>query len=70
VSRAQYPEIPPRVEYQLTSAGLALESVIAEMDRWSREFPADPAARGAVRREWADRRAVPWKPRPGVQRNT
>ncbi len=38
VSRHHYLEIPPRVEYALTAAGLALEPVIAEMDRWSREL--------------------------------
>ena len=37
VTRAAYPEIPPRVEYALTRAGRALEGVIAEMDRWSRD---------------------------------
>mgnify|MGYP000365484212 CR=1 FL=1 len=37
VTRVQYLEIPPRVEYELTGAGRALEPVIAEMDRWSRE---------------------------------
>lgn len=37
ITRVHYPEIPPRVEYALTPAGLALEGVIAEMDRWSRE---------------------------------
>lgn len=37
VTRTHYPEIPPRVEYELTPAGLALRSVIVEMERWSRE---------------------------------
>ncbi|MCI4355321.1 MAG: winged helix-turn-helix transcriptional regulator, partial [Thermoplasmata archaeon] len=36
-SRRQYPEIPPRVEYALTETGLALEPVIAAMERWGRE---------------------------------
>jgi DNA-binding HxlR family transcriptional regulator len=47
VSRAQFPEIPPRVEYALTPSGLALEGVIAEMDRWSREV-APGVARSAA----------------------
>ena len=38
VSRRQYAEIPPRVEYSLTQAGRGLEGVIAEMDHWSRQF--------------------------------
>lgn len=51
VSRTQYSEIPPRVEYALTAAGLALEPVIAEMGRWSHEFGrsrSDAAAGGAA----------------------
>lgn len=35
VTRAQYAEIPPRVEYALTPAGAALRGVITEMERWS-----------------------------------
>jgi DNA-binding HxlR family transcriptional regulator len=38
VTRAQFSEIPPRVEYDLTPAGRALEAVIAEMDRWSSRY--------------------------------
>ena len=37
VSRAQFSEIPPRVEYTLTGAGLALERMLAAIERWSRE---------------------------------
>jgi len=37
LTRTQYAEIPPRVEYTLTPAGLALRRVIAEMERWSGE---------------------------------
>lgn len=43
VSRKQYAEIPPRVEYTLTPAGLALEPVIAEMDSWSRLYGGEQA---------------------------
>ena len=42
VSRTHYPEIPPRVEYTLTPAGLALEPVIAAMAQWSRQQEARP----------------------------
>ena len=38
VQRTQYPEIPPRVEYELTPAGLGLQQVIIEMERWSERF--------------------------------
>jgi DNA-binding HxlR family transcriptional regulator len=37
VTRTQFAEIPPRVEYGLTPAGLALRRVIVEMERWSGE---------------------------------
>ncbi len=39
-TRTQYAEIPPRVEYALTPAGLALRGVILEMEQWSRRFGA------------------------------
>lgn len=42
VTRTHYPEIPPRVEYELTAAGLALRRVIEEMERWSREHAGAP----------------------------
>ncbi len=38
LTRTHYPEIPPRVEYELTPAGQALEAVIGEMHRWSHGF--------------------------------
>ncbi len=44
VARFQYAEIPPRVTYELTDAGRALEPVIAAMDRWSREVAPTLAA--------------------------
>lgn len=51
ITRVHYPEIPPRVEYALTPAGLALEGVIAEMDRWSREVaPRLPTTAEVTRR--------------------
>lgn len=37
VSRAPFAEIPPRVEYTLTPAGLALERLLAAIERWNRE---------------------------------
>jgi DNA-binding HxlR family transcriptional regulator len=43
VTRTYHAEIPPRVEYELTSAGLALRSVIVEMEHWSREFSSTPS---------------------------
>lgn len=38
VTRTQYPEVPPRVEYELTEAGTELGPVIAEMERWGQRW--------------------------------
>ena len=48
VARAQFAEIPPRVEYTLTEAGRALEPVIAEMARWSLHYTCCGAATADV----------------------
>lgn len=34
VARTSYSEVPPRVEYALTSLGYSLSSVVRELDRW------------------------------------
>jgi len=46
ISRTQYPEIPARVEYNLTRAGLDLEPVIRAMERWNREHHVANEAAG------------------------
>jgi DNA-binding HxlR family transcriptional regulator len=38
VTRAQYAEVPPRVEYALTPVGRELRRVIEEMERWGRRW--------------------------------
>ncbi|MFM5923554.1 MAG: winged helix-turn-helix transcriptional regulator [Novosphingobium sp.] len=38
VSRRDYGEIPPRVDYALTAKAQGLQPVLAAMERWSREF--------------------------------
>ena len=40
VTRRQYEQIPPRVEYALTDRGRDLAPVIVEMERWSLRWPA------------------------------
>lgn len=37
VSRRDFGEIPPRVEYSLTSRGRSLEPVLVAMERWASE---------------------------------
>ncbi|HVM89959.1 MAG TPA: helix-turn-helix domain-containing protein [Puia sp.] len=38
VVREVFAEVPPRVEYSLTSKGLALKSVLSEMRSWGNKF--------------------------------
>jgi len=38
VSRMVYPEVPPRVEYQLTILGQSLEEVFLALDSWGRAY--------------------------------
>lgn len=43
VKRTAYPEIPPRVEYEITPSARALRSVFDELYKWSQEhgFPEE-----------------------------
>lgn len=41
VSRAQFNEIPPRVEYSLTEKGRALLPVFTELYKWGEKYLAD-----------------------------
>ncbi len=37
ISRAQFKEIPPRVEYSLTELGKSLSPLLLEMEKWGTE---------------------------------
>lgn len=43
VTRRQFPEIPPRVEYALTPRGRDLAPVLEAMVRWSRRWAVETA---------------------------
>ena len=49
VARQTFPEVPPRVEYQLTEKGRALLPIIREMRKFGTAWLVPGAARGAAR---------------------
>jgi DNA-binding HxlR family transcriptional regulator len=50
VKRTVYPEVPPRVEYEITEAARALRPVFEELFKWSEQYgrnrPGAPPASG------------------------
>ena len=47
VTRTAYPEIPPRVVYELTEVGERLRTVLDAMNGWALTVPKIPAEEGA-----------------------
>lgn len=45
LTRTMYPEIPPRVEYELTEAGKALVPILEGIDKWVVEYCPEAAKR-------------------------
>jgi DNA-binding HxlR family transcriptional regulator len=44
VSRTIFPQIPPRVEYELTDAGLTLQEPLRALEKWATAHMADVLA--------------------------
>jgi DNA-binding HxlR family transcriptional regulator len=44
VKRTIYPEVPPRVEYEITASARALKPVFDELFRWSQQHAVQKAA--------------------------
>lgn len=40
IARHVYPEVPPRVEYEVTEFGRSLEPIIKSMQKWGSDFKA------------------------------
>ncbi|WP_044207539.1 helix-turn-helix domain-containing protein [Flammeovirga sp. OC4] len=38
IKRTVYPEVPPRVEYELTELGYSLRQVLQLMDQWGKDL--------------------------------
>jgi DNA-binding HxlR family transcriptional regulator len=38
ITRMIFPEVPPRVEYQLTTLGRSLDGVFSSLDSWGKEY--------------------------------
>lgn len=51
VSRAVYPEVPPRVEYALTPLGQSLQPVLVAMRNWGQAYTGAPQEKDACAAE-------------------
>lgn len=45
ISKQIYPEIPPRVEYRLTTRAKELETVLKDLNRWCLRWKSPEALR-------------------------
>src|SRR4051812_49925061 len=64
VDRRTYPEVPPRVEYELTEKGSALLPLIDDMRQYGREWLGGRGGPGAGAPEEGGGSRAPHTPRP------
>jgi len=41
INRISYPEVPPRVEYELSEKGKTLENILIELSNWGEKYVQD-----------------------------
>jgi DNA-binding HxlR family transcriptional regulator len=59
IRRIVYPEVPPKVEYELTEFGRTLEPILVSLRDWGEGFQArDPAAAAVDRIEGGERSSL------------
>ena len=51
IRRIIYPEVPPKVEYELTELGRTLEPVLTSLREWGEAFVAQPMSEANLTRE-------------------
>jgi DNA-binding HxlR family transcriptional regulator len=51
IRRIIYPEVPPKVEYELTELGRTLEPVLTSLREWGEAFVAQPTAEARLVRD-------------------
>jgi DNA-binding HxlR family transcriptional regulator len=49
VNRKVFPEVPPRVEYSVTSLGRSLEPVVSSLSAWGERYLAESAPRARTK---------------------
>jgi DNA-binding HxlR family transcriptional regulator len=62
VRRTMYPEVPPRVEYELTPLGLTLRGIVCQVVTWTEAHLHEV---DTARAEF-DQRELSWAPRAGA----
>ena len=51
INRHAYPEVPPRVEYEVTEFGMTLAPIILAMQKWGSDFKSQQLAEEDMRKK-------------------